>query len=91
MKISHIYFDVYGTLLDFHSIEKELKEITFDHNVSRLWREKQVEYSRLLTIADKYIPFKEISQSALIYTFKKNKIKYNQETNEKYGTLETKC
>jgi 2-haloacid dehalogenase len=79
MKISHIYFDVYGTLLDFHSIEKELKEITFDQNVSRLWREKQVEYTRLLTIADKYIPFKEISQNALIYTFKKNKIKYNQE------------
>ncbi len=79
MKISHIFFDVYGTLLDFHSIEKELKEITFDQTVSSLWREKQVEYTRLLTIADRYIPFKEISRNALVYTFKKNKIKFNQE------------
>lgn len=68
--IQAIAFDAYGTLFDVYSIG-ELAERIFpgqETQLADLWREKQLEYTRLRTLCSTYKPFWEVTQDALIYT-----------------------
>ncbi len=42
-------FDVFGTLLDVYSVTRRAEELFVGNGerLARLWREKQIEYSRL--------------------------------------------
>ena len=65
--IKAILFDAYGTLLDVHSVAS-LAETLFPMQglaLSLLLREKQIEYSRLRSMANQYKPFWEITRDAL--------------------------
>ena len=67
MAIRAILFDVYGTLLDVHSAiaraGKELGE-TADA-VSRLWRQKQLEYTWVWSMRRDYRSFRAATEAAL--------------------------
>ncbi|HUG14203.1 MAG TPA: haloacid dehalogenase type II [Thermomicrobiales bacterium] len=64
-----IVFDVYGTLFDIGAIVNACQEVTDDGaSFSRLWRTKQLEYSVLRTVMDRYADFGEITSDALEYT-----------------------
>lgn len=71
-----VLFDAYGTLLDVYSVA-ELAEALFPGHgqaLSVVWRDKQIEYSRLVTTCNQgahYRSFSEITRSALIYAIKK--------------------
>ena len=68
--IKAILFDAYGTLLDVHSIA-QLAETFFPTQglaISQLLREKQIEYSRLRSMANQYKPFWEITRDALRFS-----------------------
>ncbi|MFZ6675159.1 haloacid dehalogenase type II [Undibacterium sp. Rencai35W] len=70
MSIQAIAFDAYGTLFDVYSIS-ELGEKFFPGNgiaLAALWRDKQIEYTRLRTMCSMYKPFWEVTQDALIYS-----------------------
>jgi len=68
-----VLFDAYGTLFDVGSVEPLADMLFPGHGarLSSLWRDKQIEYSRLLTTTDDgahYQPFSEITLAALRYT-----------------------
>ena len=60
-------FDVFGTLLDVYSVTRRAEEL-FPGQGARLavlWREKQIEYSRVRTLSGRYAPFSQITREAL--------------------------
>jgi len=62
-----IAFDAYGTLFDVHSVAA-LAEQRFPGHGSRLstlWRSKQLEYTWLRTMSDRYAPFDAVTRDAL--------------------------
>lgn len=71
-----VLFDAYGTLFDVYSVA-ELAETLFPGHgqaLSVLWRDKQIEYTRLVTTCNHgahYRPFSEITRAALIFAIKK--------------------
>ena len=69
MPIRAILFDVYGTLLDVHSaIAREGKELGADaESVSRLWRQKQLEYTWVWSLRGAYRSFQALTEAALDY------------------------
>lgn len=71
-----VLFDAYGTLFDVYSIA-QLAEQLFPghgHALSVLWRDKQIEYTRLVTASNHgahYQPFWDLTRAALVYAIKK--------------------
>ena len=66
-------FDAYGTLIDVYSIGA-LAEKCYPGKgdaLAALWRDKQIEYTRLRTMCSMYKPFWEVTQDALIFSCKK--------------------
>lgn len=73
MTIQAIAFDAYGTLFDVYSIGA-LAEKLFPGRgdaLAALWRDKQIEYTRLRTMCSMYKPFWEVTQDALVFSCKK--------------------
>jgi 2-haloacid dehalogenase len=64
-----IVFDAYGTLFDVAGLEHACETIT-DNPVgfSQMWRAKQLEYSVLRTVMDRYVDFGEVTSDALDFT-----------------------
>ena len=69
MPIRGILFDAYGTLFDVHSVASLAEEIFPDKGIalSALWRDKQLEYTRLRTLSDRYADFLQVTEDALRY------------------------
>lgn len=62
-------FDVFGTLLDVYSVTRRAEEL-FPGQGTRLallWRDKQLEYSRVRSMAGRYVAFSQITREALEY------------------------
>ncbi|HEX2530187.1 MAG TPA: haloacid dehalogenase type II, partial [Burkholderiaceae bacterium] len=73
MNIQAIVFDAYGTLFDVYSIGA-LAERLFPGQgaaLAGLWRDKQIEYTRLRTMCSMYKPFWEVTQDALVFACRK--------------------
>lgn len=73
MTVQAILFDAYGTLFDVYSIGG-LAEKLFPgkgDSLAALWRDKQIEYTRLRTMCSVYKPFWEVTQDALVFSCKK--------------------
>ncbi|MEO7129269.1 MAG: haloacid dehalogenase type II [Rhodoferax sp.] len=70
-----VLFDAYGTLFDVYSVGL-LAEQLFPgqgQRLSTLWRDKQIEYSRLVTTCNDgahYRPFWELTRAGLVYAIK---------------------
>lgn len=64
-----VLFDAYGTLFDVHSVALLAEQLFAGHGerLSLLWREKQIDYTRLLTLSGRYKPFWEVTRDALRY------------------------
>jgi 2-haloacid dehalogenase len=76
MPIRAIVFDAYGTLFDVYSIGA-LAERLFPGKgaaLAELWRDKQIEYTRLRTMCSTYKPFWEVTQDALVFACRKLKL-----------------
>jgi len=70
MNVKAILFDAYGTLLDVGSVGA-LAEQLFPGKgsaISRLWREKQLQYSWIRTLSGRYADFWQVTGEALDYT-----------------------
>jgi 2-haloacid dehalogenase len=74
MPIRAILFDVYGTLLDVHSaIAREGKELgAAAEAVSRLWRQKQLEYMWVWSLRGEYRSFRALTEAALDFALASN-------------------
>ncbi len=74
-----VIFDAYGTLFDVHSVIAAAEQIFPGRGdaLSQLWRQKQIEYTQLRTLADAggdaahYRPFWDVTLDALRFSAKK--------------------
>jgi 2-haloacid dehalogenase len=62
-----VLFDAYGTLFDVHSLIDTAEDLFpgRGHKLVLLWRDKQLEYSRLLTMSNRYASFWDLTCNAL--------------------------
>jgi len=84
MTIKAVVFDAYGTLFDVYSIEALAEQFYPGQGaaISVLWRDKQIEYTRLITQSDPhqaagsryYLPFWELTRRSLEYTLDRLKL-----------------
>ena len=80
MRIRAALFDVYGTLLDVYSVTR-CAEALFPGHGTRLavvWRDKQIEYSRLRTMSGRYVPFSQVTREALEFALDLLKVSYTE-------------
>jgi 2-haloacid dehalogenase len=71
-----VLFDAYGTLFDVYSVALMAEKLFPGQGqaLSLLWRDKQIEYTRLVTTCNDgahYRPFWELTRAALVYAIKK--------------------
>lgn len=62
-----VLFDVYGTLLDVYSVGLRAEQMFpgAGDRLARAWRDRQVEYSRLVSMSGRYRPFWQLTRDAL--------------------------
>ena len=67
MLFKAILFDAYGTLFDVYAIAAEAERQFPGQGsaLANLWRDKQIEYTRLRTLSDTYQPFDRVTVDAL--------------------------
>jgi 2-haloacid dehalogenase len=71
-----VLFDAYGTLFDVYSVALLAEQLFPGQGqaLSVLWRDKQIEYTRLVTTCNDgahYRPFWELTRAALVYSIKR--------------------
>lgn len=83
-----VAFDAYGTLFDVYSMGQLAEELFPSHGdtISLMWRDRQIEYTRLVTMSDPsslgskyYLPFWEITIRALRYVCKRLKLELTEQ------------
>ncbi|SDH16156.1 2-haloacid dehalogenase [Paraburkholderia steynii] len=70
--IKAIAFDLYGTLFDVHSVAVQCDE-QFPgrgQEISNVWRQKQLEYTWLRSLMNRYILFEHVTEEALRFTIR---------------------
>jgi len=67
--VRNAVFDAYGTLFDVHSLASRYQARLGEQaqSVSALWRTKQLEYTWLRSLMQRYVDFWKITQDALDY------------------------
>ena len=62
-----VLFDAYGTLFDVYSVGLLAEQLFPGHGerLSALWRDKQIDYTRLLTLSGRYKPFWDVTRAGL--------------------------
>lgn len=68
--IKAIAFDLYGTLYDVHSVVARCDE-QFPgrgREISAIWRQKQLEYTWLRSLMNRYVTFEQATEDALRFT-----------------------
>jgi 2-haloacid dehalogenase len=86
MTIKAVVFDAYGTLFDVYSIQVLAEELYPNHgaDIAVKWRDKQIEYTRLITQSDPhngsgsqyFRSFWELTRLSLEYTLDRLKLSY---------------
>ena len=83
-----IAFDAYGTLFDVYSMGKLAEELFPGHGqaFALMWRDRQIEYTRLVTMSDSnpsgskyYLPFWELTVRSLRYVCKRMELNLTAE------------
>ena len=62
-----VLFDAYGTLFDVYSVAALAEQVFpgFGERLAALWRDKQIEYTRLTSMSGRYQPFWELTRAGL--------------------------
>jgi 2-haloacid dehalogenase len=64
-----VLFDAYGTLFDVYSVGLLAEQLFPGRGdaLAALWRDKQIDYTRLLTMSGRYKPFWDVTRAGLLY------------------------
>ncbi len=67
MKPRAVLFDAYGTLFDVYSVALLAEQLFpgYGERLSVLWRDKQIDYTRITSMSGRYRPFWEITRAGL--------------------------
>ncbi len=62
-----VLFDAYGTLFDVYSVALLAEQLFpgFGERLSVLWRDKQIDYTRITSMSGQYKPFWELTRAGL--------------------------
>jgi 2-haloacid dehalogenase len=62
-----VLFDAYGTLFDVHSVVQTAEALfpARGEALSQLWRDRQIEYTRLVSMSGRYRPFWDLTRAGL--------------------------
>lgn len=68
--IKAVAFDAYGTLFDVYSIGTLAEELFQGHGaeLAALWRDRQIDYTRLRTLSSRYADFWQVTEDALDFS-----------------------
>jgi 2-haloacid dehalogenase len=73
-------FDAYGTLFDVHSVIEAGREVTGDPQaLSTLWRQKQLEYTWLRSLMERYEDFWSVTEAALRFSLERLAIRTGED------------
>jgi 2-haloacid dehalogenase len=66
-RIKAVLFDAYGTLFDVYSVALAAEQCFPGHGqaLSKLWRDRQIDYTRLVSMSGTYQPFWALTRAAL--------------------------
>ena len=80
--IKAIAFDLYGTLFDVHSVIDQCEQHFpgRGREISTLWRQKQLEYTWLRSLMNRYVTFEQATEDALRYACRYLKLDLKDET-----------
>ena len=72
MTIKAVVFDAYGTLYDVQSVAEITEEVFpgYGEMITQIWRIKQLEYSWLRSLMQRYRDFSVITRESLAYTLR---------------------
>ena len=67
MKLRAVLFDAYGTLFDVYSVALLAEQLFPGHGdrLAVIWRDKQIEYTRLVSMSGRYQPFWDLTRAGL--------------------------
>ena len=67
--VKALVFDAYGTLFDVRSVQKRCEEVFPGHgsDLTGLWRSKQLEYTWLRSLMNRYEDFWEVTRDGLVF------------------------
>lgn len=79
--IKSVVFDVYGTLYDVFSVVTKCESLYPEkgEQISKLWRNKQLEYTWLRTLMNRYKNFWHITKDALYYALDSLALEYDSD------------
>lgn len=65
--VSAVLFDAYGTLFDVYSVGLLAEQLYPGHGerLAQAWRDKQIEYTRIVSMSGRYKPFWLVTQAGL--------------------------
>ena len=68
-----VLFDAYGTLFDVYSVGLLAEQLFpgFGERLAVLWRDKQIDYTRLTSMSGQYKPFWELTRAGLRFAAKR--------------------
>jgi 2-haloacid dehalogenase len=68
-----VLFDAYGTLFDVYSVSQLADQLFpgFGERLSLLWRDKQIDYTRLTSMSGQYQPFWDLTLAGLRFAAQK--------------------
>jgi len=80
-----VLFDAYGTLFDVYSVGLLAEQMFAGHGeaLALLWRDRQIEYTRLASMSNRYRPFWEITRSGLRYAAQRLKLALDREAEDR--------
>lgn len=65
-----VLFDAYGTLFDVYSVALAAEQLFpgAGERLAQAWRDKQIEYTRLVSMSGRYQPFWDLTRAALQFS-----------------------
>jgi len=79
--IKALVFDAYGTLLDVKSLDERLTHHFGEQasQINSIWRQKQLQYTWLRSLMDRYKPFSQITREALEFACRDTEVELTEE------------
>jgi 2-haloacid dehalogenase len=79
VKIKAVVFDAYGTLYDIQSVAAVTEETFpgYGEIITQVWRIKQLEYTWLRSLMQRYQPLSAVTRESLVYTLRLLGLEYD--------------
>ena len=80
-----VLFDAYGTLFDVYSVGRLAEEIHPGRGeaLAALWRDKQIEYTRLVSMSGRYRTFRDLTRAGLRFAVQRLELRLDASAEER--------